>query len=173
MKIIYRLLVIICFLVVTISCFSQSPLQPGSISYSGASIDPGTSAITIESTSNATGGNGTYNYQWQQSYDQNTWTDITGANTADLDPGRLKQRTYFRRKVTSGSQENTTGVAMVSVYDKMDPGQLYQLTGSIYNGQGPGLIQNRAPVAYGCSIPNIQWQLSFDNGSTWKDIIGA
>lgn len=53
--------------------------------------------------STATGGDGTYAYQWQSSTDNITFTDITGAVSKNYDPPVLSTDTYYRRIVTSGA----------------------------------------------------------------------
>jgi len=68
---------------------------------------------TFTSTSLASGGSGagTYTYQWQISTDNNTWSDINGANSTTYAPGAdIITTTYYRRKVT----DNTTPVANVA-----------------------------------------------------------
>lgn len=71
-----------------------------------------TDSIPINITcSEATGGACTpfYDYQWQQSYDYSTWTDIDGGNTQNLSfSAGLSQTTYFRRVVTE-TASNTIG----------------------------------------------------------------
>lgn len=52
--------------------------------------------------SSPTGGDNTYNYQWQISTDNSTFTDVAGATGKDFDPGVLSVTTYYRRTVTSG-----------------------------------------------------------------------
>jgi len=48
------------------------------------------------------GGNGTYNYLWQQSGDGgNTWTTINNANGQDYNPGILTQSMCYRREVAT------------------------------------------------------------------------
>ncbi|UOE48934.1 gliding motility-associated C-terminal domain-containing protein [Mucilaginibacter sp. SMC90] len=54
--------------------------------------------------STATGGDGTFSYQWQSSSGGNaTFTDIPGATSKNYDPPALSQYTYYRRIVTSGA----------------------------------------------------------------------
>lgn len=48
---------------------------------------------------NPTGGNGTYQYQWQYSNDQSSWTN--GPASATYAPGKLQQSRWFRRVATS------------------------------------------------------------------------
>jgi gliding motility-associated-like protein len=49
------------------------------------------------------GGNNTYNYQWQNSTDNVTFVDINGAIKKDYDPPVLTSTTYYKRVVTSGA----------------------------------------------------------------------
>ncbi len=53
--------------------------------------------------STATGGNGTYTYQWQSSPDGTTFTNIAGATAVSYDPPVINTTTYYRRVVTSGA----------------------------------------------------------------------
>lgn len=56
--------------------------------------------------STATGGDGTFSYQWQSSADNITFDDITGATSKNYDPPVLSKDTYYRRVVTSGACTN-------------------------------------------------------------------
>ncbi len=49
------------------------------------------------------GGIGSYAYQWQQSTDNITFTDVVGATNATFDPPIITVTTNYRRKITSGS----------------------------------------------------------------------
>ncbi len=62
-----------------------------------------------------TGGNGTYIYQWQSSPDGTSWTDISGANSQNYDPGKVSAKTYYQRYVTSGACDNTSTPVTISV----------------------------------------------------------
>ncbi len=48
------------------------------------------------------GGNNIYNYQWQQSTDNITFTNIPGATAQDYDPPAITATTYYRRVSSSG-----------------------------------------------------------------------
>lgn len=50
-------------------------------------------------STSATGGIGTYNYQWQYSLNGSTWNDITGANNSSYTTDPLSQLTYFHCQV--------------------------------------------------------------------------
>ena len=62
-----------------------------------------------------TGGNGTYTYQWRSSTDGTSWTDISGANSQNYDPGKVSAKTYYQRYVTSGACDNTSAPVTISV----------------------------------------------------------
>ena len=58
---------------------------------------------TLTSTAPATGGDGAFTYEWQDSVSGGVWTAIAASNTLDFQPSALTQSTFFRRKVTSTS----------------------------------------------------------------------
>ena len=65
---------------------------------------------TFASTSGAIGGSGVYSYQWQQSTNNSTWTDISGAtSTAYAIGSDITSTTYYRRKVTDNSGTPNVG----------------------------------------------------------------
>ncbi|WP_448701696.1 gliding motility-associated C-terminal domain-containing protein [Mucilaginibacter sp. AW1-3] len=69
---------------------------PATTTFCGSG-DPG-----VISGSTPTGGNGTFNYQWQLSTDNINFADIAGATNINYDPPSLSATTYYRRWVTSG-----------------------------------------------------------------------
>ncbi|MBD2766274.1 gliding motility-associated C-terminal domain-containing protein [Hymenobacter sp. BT664] len=78
------------------------PLDPGRIA-DNQTVCAGTAPQPLTSMAPATGGIGTFTYQWESSPDNSTWTDIAGATGADYPLGLLTATTYFRRRVTSGT----------------------------------------------------------------------
>ena len=65
-----------------------------------------------------TGGDGaTYTYQWEQSITSAVagFTAITGATASDYDPATLNQSTWFRRNVFSGTCNNTSTAAKITI----------------------------------------------------------
>ncbi|TDW99184.1 DUF6443 domain-containing protein [Dinghuibacter silviterrae] len=86
---------------VAIIVFPQ--LLPGTITSAGGTtmgygIDPGDLMGTA-----ASGGNGTYTYQWKDSSASTSgvWVSLSGATGLSLDPGPLYDSTYFTLLVTS------------------------------------------------------------------------
>jgi len=85
------------------ACNSCNTPNPGTIG-TDQSIAENTIPNTLNNITTASGGNGsTYTYQWQKSTNNNSWTDISGANATDYSPGVLATSTFYRRKVTSGN----------------------------------------------------------------------
>jgi hypothetical protein len=101
----------------TIGVTIAQPLIVGQID-SGVlsqSLDTLTTPSTL-TCSAATGGGCTvsFQYQWQQSYDNVIWGNIAGANSAQLSfSGPHSQTTYYRR-VTTNSVSNAFGYSNVA-----------------------------------------------------------
>jgi len=111
---------------------------------------------TLTSTAPATGGDGVFTYEWQDSVSGGTWTAIPASNALDYQPGALSQTTYFRRKVTSAS----CGVAYsnpveIHVFDAFDTIST-AVTNVACNGANTGAISltmtgGNAPYTYSWS----------------------
>lgn len=63
----------------------------------------------------ATGGDGTPAYQWQQSTDSLTWSDIAGATASDYSPPVLTASTFYRRVAFTTLCAGTQGSFSVPV----------------------------------------------------------
>ncbi|WP_324670953.1 gliding motility-associated C-terminal domain-containing protein [Hymenobacter sp. GOD-10R] len=87
-------------------------LLAGSIA-ADQTICAGATPSSLSSTNDASGGTGTYVYQWESSPDNSTWTAIGGANNPTFAPSSLTATTYFRRRVTSGTGTCSTAVSNV------------------------------------------------------------
>ncbi len=94
----------------------------------GANITAGTifpGQITIPTgtspgllTANAAqGGNcsGNYQYQWQGCTDNVSWTNINGATSLTYNPGTLSATTYYRIKITCGTDVVYTSTAIITI----------------------------------------------------------
>jgi gliding motility-associated-like protein len=92
-------------------------LVPGTISQDQL-ICRGASPAALTSLTSASGGSGTYSYQWQSSTDNANFTDVAGATSAGYTPGAITVTTYFRRKASDavGSQfSNTVSITFSNV----------------------------------------------------------
>jgi RHS repeat-associated protein len=147
----------------TVTVYAQ--LAAGTISPSTQSINYNTAATLTGPT--ATGGNGTYTYQWQSSPDNSTWTNITGATSTGYTSGSLTATTYFRRTATSNSISVNGGSATVTVYPQLVSGTISPSTQSINYNTAATLTGITATG--GSGIYTYQWQSSPDN-STWTNV---
>ncbi|NVO29625.1 T9SS type B sorting domain-containing protein [Hymenobacter lapidiphilus] len=76
-------------------------------------ICAGTPPAPLSSAGPATGGTGTFAYQWESSLNNSTWTAVGGATGPTYQPAALSATTYFRRRVTSGTGTCSTQVSNV------------------------------------------------------------
>lgn len=60
-----------------------------------------TASVPLTQTVAASGGNGTYTYQWQSSLDNITYSNIGGATSANYTVPSFATSTYYRRQVSS------------------------------------------------------------------------
>lgn len=72
----------------SISTNQSNFCSKGSTTLVGSVASPATTTIT---------------YSWQKSIDNNTWVDISGANTKDFTTPELTETTFFRRLATSNT----------------------------------------------------------------------
>ena len=129
----------------------------------------GASADTLRNAAAISGGTGTYIYQWQQSTDGVTWTDITGATAADYFPGAINGVVRFRRNVTSGLCTSTSNVVTVNIVQGFTD---FDITGTQPLCEGATPNQLNGQTAQGGGTITYQWQSSTDS-TTWTDIAGA
>nr|WP_299381216.1 DUF6443 domain-containing protein [Allomuricauda sp.] len=91
-------------------------LEPGVIENNNVSICYGGDPPQIDSFEDASGIVGSYTYQWEQSVNGGSWTEITNANGSSYNPpSGLTATTKYRRKVSCGLQEEVTNEATVTV----------------------------------------------------------
>ncbi len=74
-----------------------------------------TGVVIIPTTLNS-GGTDPYEYQWQSSADNVTFTDIVGSTDSTFGPGTFATSTYVRRQTISGSQFKFSNSVYVQVY---------------------------------------------------------
>jgi RHS repeat-associated protein len=102
----------------SIAIYMNKALSPGSITTPQQSIPINEVPLVIHAT-NATYGvcSNRYEYQWQLSYDNNSFQDIVGAfSDSLLLDNSIDQKTYYRRKVTCGESIAYTTSTFVSVF---------------------------------------------------------
>jgi hypothetical protein len=120
-------------------------------------------------TATASSGNGVYNYQWESSPNNATWTPISGATSATYTaPTATVGTVWYSAVVTSGGLSATS--TSTSVTTVADPIVFVTTTAPTVCVGGNVLFTSTASGGTGtCSM---QWQSS-PNGTTWTDISGA
>ncbi|MCB9245031.1 MAG: PKD domain-containing protein [Flavobacteriales bacterium] len=131
------------------------------------------SPAALTSTTDASQSAGMYEYQWQMSTDNATWSDITGATSADYAPGNLKSDTYFRRSVKTsiGCGPKYTSSVKVTVYDQLKAGSVTGEQSICYNTIPTSINHVSSPTG-GDGTWTYAWERSTD-GSNWSRINGA
>ena len=146
--------------------------KPGTVSIGGTATQNQTLTANVADADGLTGV--TINYQWQQSSNGTTWTNITGATsqTLTLAQAQVNQQVRVRATYTDalGSSENPLSTATSAVVNVNDPGTV-AISG--VTAQGNTLTANIADPdgLTGVSI-TYTWQQS-SNGTTWQNITGA
>jgi PKD repeat protein len=123
-------------------------------------------------TATPTGALGTYTYQWQQSPDSSTWSNISGQTGTTFTPTNVTSVTYYRSLVTSGScpSAGSNGVK-IKLYSPITGGTIGSGQ-TICAGYTPaGFTQISAPSG-GPGTYTFQWQSSTDS-INWNNISGA
>ncbi len=72
----------------------------------------------------ASGGDGSYSYEWQMSSDNANWISITASSNTAYSPGALTSDTYYRSHVTDGCGNANSNSILIDVYDAIDAGTL-------------------------------------------------
>ncbi len=133
---------------------------------SGHSVCPSNPANPLSTTSAATGGDGTYTYQWQSSTDNVNWTNVSGATSANYSSTTpLTVTTYYRRNTTSGNGCGTKATNSVAVTIAPLPVSSFILANHCFNDVMP--VTNNSSVTTG-SITGWAWDFGDGNTSTAK-----
>ncbi len=98
-------------------------LVPGSVTPASQSINYGHNASVLTSTG-VSGGNNSYSYVWQSSYDAINWSNIGGGGTNTYTPTALTSTTYFRVIVSSNGANGNSSSALVTVSPQLFPGSV-------------------------------------------------
>ena len=135
------------------------------------SICYNTTPVLLSGTA-PTGGNTPYTYQWQNSPDNITFTNITGATALTYQPGALTATTWYRLNQTSasGCGTVTTNTVTITVYGNLVAGTIAANQSICYNTT-PAQLTGTAPAG-GNTPYTYQWQSSPDN-ITFTNITGA
>ncbi|MCC3152143.1 gliding motility-associated C-terminal domain-containing protein [Hymenobacter sp. BT770] len=132
----------------------------------------GTTPAPLTSTAPATGGTGTFAYQWEASTDNITWTAISGATNDAFTPGPLSATTFFRRQVRSGTcTAPPSNVVTLTVVPALTAGSI-GTSQTVCTGSSATPLTNETPATGGAGTIAYQWESSADNVN-WTPIAGA
>ncbi|MEI6750202.1 MAG: hypothetical protein WCM93_13670, partial [Bacteroidota bacterium] len=158
--------------IVTITVYPD--LAPGSVAANQTICYNAVPAGFYE-TGSASGGTGSFAYQWQQQPGcSGGWADLSGGNaTAYTYSANLTQTTCFRRRVISGACSAVySNVITVTVYADVTPGSV-AVNQSICYGTNPAAFTNSALPAGGNGAYGYQWQQQPNCSGGWSDISSA
>ncbi|WP_233635806.1 T9SS type B sorting domain-containing protein [Hymenobacter setariae] len=145
-------------------------LAGGSIAADQA-VCAGADAAPLTSRAPATGGTGTFAYQWQASADNTTWTTIAGATAETFAPGMVSATTYFRRVVSSSTCTALSNTVAITVRPALVAGTI-AADQTLCAGGTPAPLTSTLGASGSTSPITYQWESSVDN-ATWAAIAGA
>jgi len=126
-------------------------------------------SVTILATP-ATGANGNYQYQWQQSSDGINWTDIAGANAVQYSFTPSSAVTSLRRIVHALPCSQISNTVMVTMQASLGNNRLPAAFSICHDSST--YITGSLPIG-GDGVYSYIWQSSTDGGTTWTTIAGA
>jgi hypothetical protein len=131
-----------------------------------------TPPVPLRQLTSPTGGTGKYEYQWQSSLNNSSWSDISEANSPDYYSPSLTSDIYYRRIVKSESCGSVNSEPVfIKVYPELSPGTVGTSQSVCFNASPERLTQLSSPSG-GMGFYNYQWQMSEDN-ENWTNIPGA
>lgn len=138
-------------------------LSIGTISRSASEASSGTN-VTLSIT--ASGGTGSYSYQWKESTNNSTWTNISGGSTCTVSGSGVTK--YYKVVVTSDGQ--TKEATSVSV--KWRTALSASISGGGVTTYSGGSMTLTANPSGGDGNYTYQWQFS-QNGTSWTTTLNA
>ena len=148
----------------SVSITWRSALAAGTISGSG----PYHYGANVTLTANPTGGDGTYNYQWQ-STTSSTWSDIAGANSKTYSATGYNQTISYRVKVSSDGQNLTSDPVDVTWRPELVAGAITGGNETTYSNNSITLTAH--PSGGTGNNYSYQWKQSSDD-INWSVIAG-
>ena len=127
------------------------------------------------------GGDISYSYQWESSFDNSSWSSIDEAISTEYEPGNLTTSTYYRLEVYSTQADQNslscgpkyTESVFIEVYEPLESGALSIDQIICYSTAPDALSFSTSPSGSAGSADYIyQWQESTDLG-TWIDVFEA
>lgn len=158
--------------------WARNPLSGGVISANNATVLKG-DVLEYSRITNTTAGSGGIGedrgyktaYQWQESPDGITWTDVGGAVGIDCTGSSICEgRVYFRRRIWDFYETAYSNVVYVDVVPALNAGTVSS-SQIITPGSAPAQFQGTA-ASGGANVYTYQWESSV-NGINWTSIGGA
>lgn len=129
----------------------------------------GNVADTINGATVQIGGDGSYSYLWQSSFDMGNWDAIDLLNDTVCLPGEVLDTTFIRRVVTSGVCYDTSRIVEIIGLPQIEKNNISE-SQEICFGQIPEEIIGEQPInGLGPGNYEISWQESID-GLNWDNI---
>ena len=149
----------------------SNALSAGVISPMGITINPGTSPGQINAPA-STGGlcSNNYSYQWLQSTDNSSWTNISGASGQNYTPGNLSYNTYYERTTVCGAETQTTNSFLATV--QTQAGTVTPASQQINYGGSPGTM-TVSGMTGGTGTYSYQWQSSPNSSFSTPTNVGS
>ena len=162
-----------CYLEASVTIAVNNTTVPGVVATS-QTICSGNTAAAFTSTTPASGGNGTFAYQWQSSADGLTgWADIALATSATYSAGAITTTTYYRRNVTSGvCPLVSSNIVSITVNPVITPGVI-DATQTICSSTSPNALTETIAATGGTGSYTYQWQSSADGLTGWTNASGT
>ena len=155
--------------VATVTVYAQ--LNEGAVTPSGQTINYNTTASTLTAPA-ATGGSGTYTYQWYSSPDESTWTLINGATGSTYSPGTLVSTTYYNVVASSNGAQATSAAGVVNVLPQLVAGSISPASQNISYNTAPSTL-SLSGTSGGNGSYSYQWYSSPNGTTGWSQISGA
>jgi uncharacterized repeat protein (TIGR01451 family) len=158
----------------TVTVHPSITLAPVTVSPNSTICNGGSVTLT---TTQPTGGTGTFEYQWQSSPNGvDSWTDIPGETALTYTSGSLTTTIYYRLEILSNPCGPVySGIIMITVQPIILPGAIAGNRTICYNTQPDNLTSSSSGVTPGAcgGPPTYRWENSIDNGVSWSLIAGA
>jgi gliding motility-associated-like protein len=155
----------------TITVTVYAALDGGSIS-SDQSICYSGNPAAFNNDVSASGGDGTFTYQWQEKVGAGSWTNIAGETGLTYDvPAGLTQTTMYRREATNLCGVVYSNELTVTVFDAVDGGTIGSDQSVCYNGDPDPFTDDVSPSG-GNGAWTYQWEEKVGSGA-WNVIAGA
>lgn len=119
------------------------------------------------------GGSGSYTYQWQRSYDNSTWTNVTGTSMNYTPADAETDTVWFRRVVDDGAGITDRSMPVMIIVHQMISGNLVGRDTTLCNGQNPEeLYPLNAGPSGGNKKYSYTWQKSPNGTTGWANADG-